>query len=133
MKKQGLKRKLNPPDPKNPPDAKKRQGDQEIHFCYPQNSPYRKNPPPSGGDRPPPGGTPVLLRGGRARGVPKSKSVPRNFLVFGTKFGPLNATEVKFLDFPEKSCLSFFDPIWSEKCNFWPKISVSANFLKIWS
>ena len=52
MKKTRAKKKTLSPDPKKSPNAKKRQGDQEIHFYYPQNPPYRKNPPQWGRSSP---------------------------------------------------------------------------------
>ena len=50
-----------------------------------------------------------------------SKSVPRNFLIFGTKLGLPNATEVTFLDFAQKI------PLWL----FWSNLIVKSTFQPI--
>ena len=50
-----------------------------------------------------------------------SKSVHRNFFIFGTKLGLPNATEVTFSD---------FGLFLSKNDHFWPKINVLANFSK---
>ena len=59
-----------------------------------------------------------------------SKSVHRNFLIFGTKLGLPNATEVTFSDFARKIPFGRFWPILVKNGHFWPKINVSANFSK---
>ena len=56
-----------------------------------------------------------------------SKSVHRNFLIFGTKLGLPNATEVTFSDFARKIPFGRFGP---KNGHFRPKINVSANFSK---
>ena len=59
-----------------------------------------------------------------------SKSVHRNFLIFGTKLGLPNATEVTFSDFARTTPFGRFWPIFVKNGLFWPKINVSANFSK---
>ena len=59
-----------------------------------------------------------------------SKSVHRNFLIYGTKLGLPNATEVTFSDFARKIPFGRFWPILVKKWPFWPKINVSAIFSK---
>ena len=59
-----------------------------------------------------------------------SKSVHRIFLIFGTKLGLPNVTEVTFSDFARKIPFGGFWPIFVKNGHFWPKINVSANFSK---
>ena len=59
-----------------------------------------------------------------------SKSVHRNFLIFGTKLGLPNAPEVTFRILPEKSRLAIFGLFSSKNGHFWLKINVLDNFSK---
>ena len=59
-----------------------------------------------------------------------SKSVHRNFLIFGPKLWLSNATEVTFSDFARKIRFGRFWPILVKNGHLWPKINVLANFSK---
>ena len=59
-----------------------------------------------------------------------SKSVHRNSLIFGTKLGLPNATEVTFSDFARKIPFGRFWPILLKNGHFRPKTNVSTNFSK---
>ena len=54
-----------------------------------------------------------------------SKSVHRNFLIFGTKLGLPNAMEVTFLDFARKILFGRFWPVLVKK---WPFLAKNQRF-----
>ena len=60
-----------------------------------------------------------------------SKSVHRNFLIFGTKLGLPNATEVKFSDFARKIPFGRFWPVFVKKWPFWAKNERFDQFLNL--
>ena len=60
-----------------------------------------------------------------------SKSVHRNFLIFGTKLGLPNATEVTFSDFARKIPFGRFWPVLVKKWQFLAKNQRYDQFLKI--
>ena len=62
-----------------------------------------------------------------------SKSVHRNFLIFGTKLGLPNVTEVTFSDFARKILFCRFWPILVKKWPFLAKNQRFGQFLEIYS
>ena len=58
-----------------------------------------------------------------------SKSVHRNFFIFGTKLGLLNATEVTFSDFAKKIPFGRFWPILVKK---WPFFGPPQRGWDLW-
>ena len=62
-----------------------------------------------------------------------SKSVHRNFLIFGTKLGLPNATELTFSDFARKIPFGRFWPTFGKKLPFLAKNQRFSQFLKMLS